>query len=127
MSGETTVHGIPASAGVAGGPAHWVRSEADLERFQPGSVLLARMTSPDWGSAYQRCAAVVTIEGGMLCHAAIVAREEGVPAVVGVGPALESVPQGATLLVDGTYGSVQVRAVEGTSADGDTQPRQPAR
>lgn len=76
--------------------------------FQVGEVLLAKMTSPDWGEVFQRAVAVVTEQGGMLCHAAIVAREEGIPAVVGVGPMLSEVENGTLVAVDGDEGIVQI-------------------
>ncbi|MEU8079269.1 PEP-utilizing enzyme [Catellatospora citrea] len=104
--------GIGASDGIAEGPAHWVRSAEDLEQFEPGAVLVAQMTSPDWGSAYQNAAAVVTMEGGMLCHAAIVAREEGIPAVVGLGSDLGLVKDGVRVRVDGSAGLVILAATD---------------
>ena len=100
-------YGLGASEGTANGPARWIDSQDDLEAFLAGEVLVARMTSPDWGAVYQRAAAVVTMEGGMLCHAALVAREENIPAVVGIGDALRSVRTGQILYVDGTEGAIR--------------------
>jgi pyruvate,water dikinase len=81
------------------GPARVIRSLADMNRVQPGDVLVADMTDPDWEPVMKRAAAIVTNRGGRTCHAAIIARELGVPAVVGTGNALEAVPDGAAVTV----------------------------
>ena len=100
--------GISASGGKAEDKVRWILSESDMEKFQVGEVLFAKMTSPDWGNLFQKASAVVTEQGGMLCHAAIVAREEGIPAVVGVGETLAKVPNGAKVFVDGDEGVVRI-------------------
>lgn len=104
-----TIHGIGASTGQAEGPAHWILSASDIEQFQVGEVLLAKMTSPDWGEVFQKAAGVATEQGGMLCHAAIVAREEGIPAVVGLGAMLAEIKNGVIVLIDGDEGTVMVK------------------
>lgn len=104
MSIELT--GIAASDGEAYAPARWIETDADLEQFQSGEILLARMTSPDWGTVFDRAAAVATMEGGMLCHAALVARESGIPAVVGLGAGLRDIITGSMVRVDGSEGLV---------------------
>lgn len=103
-----TIVGISASPGSARGPARWVQTATDLEEFQIGDILLAKMTSPDWGQIFQKAGAVATEQGGMLCHAAIVAREEGIPAVVGLGPDLARITNGMIVAVDGDEGIVEV-------------------
>ncbi len=70
-----------------------------MAEVQPGEVLIAEMTDPDWEPVMKRAAAIVTDRGGRTCHAAIVARELGVPAVVGTGDATRSVPDGAEVTV----------------------------
>jgi phosphoenolpyruvate synthase/pyruvate phosphate dikinase len=100
--------GISGSSGKVEGTVRWVLSESDFENFQVGEVLFAKMTSPDWGNLFQKASAVVTEQGGMLCHAAIVAREEGIPAVVGIGEALAEVPNGTRVIVDGDEGVVTI-------------------
>lgn len=100
--------GISAASGKAEGTVRWVLSESDLENFQVGEILFAKMTSPDWGSLFQKAAAVVTEQGGMLCHAAIVAREEDIPAVVGIGEELAEISNGTKVVVDGDEGTVIV-------------------
>ena len=67
-----------------------------MHEVQPGDVLVAEMTDPDWEPVMKRAAAIVTNRGGRTCHAAIIARELGVPAVVGSGDATERVPDGAS-------------------------------
>ena len=84
---------------VGQGTVRIVRSVREIERVQPGDVLVTDMTDPDWEPVMKRAAAIVTNRGGRTCHAAIIARELGVPAVVGTGNALEAVPDGAAVTV----------------------------
>ena len=81
------------------GTARVVRTLEDMHRVQPGDVLVADMTDPDWEPVMKRSAAIVTNRGGRTCHAAIIARELGVPAVVGTGNALELVEDGTVVTV----------------------------
>ena len=76
------------------------------KRLQPGEVLVAPMTNPDWVPTIRRAAALVTDGGGMTCHAAIVARELGVPCVVGTGHATTTLHDGERVTVDGNRGNV---------------------
>jgi pyruvate,water dikinase len=76
---------------IGSGVARVVRSLAEMSKFQPGDVLVADMTDPDWEPIMKRAAAIVTNRGGRTCHAAIIARELGVPAVVGTGDAMRSI------------------------------------
>ncbi|MGW7003965.1 PEP-utilizing enzyme [Streptomyces sp. NPDC054933] len=107
-TGARVVQGIPASSGLAAGRGLRLRDVAD-PRWKPGTVLLTEETDPDWVPLMAEAAAMVTAEGGMLCHAAIIARELGVPCVTGVGTAaLEQLASGGTLAVDGTAGTVSL-------------------
>ncbi|HEU4774213.1 MAG TPA: phosphoenolpyruvate synthase [Lysobacter sp.] len=81
------------------GVARVVRSLTDMARVQPGDVLVADMTDPDWEPVMKRASAIVTNRGGRTCHAAIIARELGVPAVVGTGNALDAIKDGQTVTV----------------------------
>jgi len=72
---------------IGAGPTRVIKSAAEMHRIQPGDVLVADMTDPDWEPVMKRAAAIVTNRGGRTCHAAIIARELGVPAVVGCGDA----------------------------------------
>ena len=84
---------------VGTGPVRIVRSVAEMERVQPGDVLVADMTDPNWEPVMKRAAAIVTNRGGRTCHAAIISRELGVPAVVGCGDATEVLKDGALVTV----------------------------
>jgi len=81
------------------GTARVVRTLADMSRVQPGDVLVADMTDPDWEPVMKRSAAIVTNRGGRTCHAAIIARELGVPAVVGTGNGLDAIQDGQVVTI----------------------------
>ena len=84
---------------IASGRARFVASAAEIERVQPGDVLVADMTDPDWEPIMKRAAAIVTRRGGRTCHAAIIARELGVPAVVGCGDSADDIRDGQEITV----------------------------
>ncbi len=102
------LHATPASPGSARGPARIVRGPQDFQRVQAGDVLICPTTTPAWTPLFGSIAALVTNTGGILCHAAVIAREYGLPAVVGAGVATSVVPNGATVEVDGAAGTVTV-------------------
>ena len=102
----TLVHGLGASPGRASGPVRVLRSAAESASLVQGEILVARMTSPDWVPVMRRAAAIVTDSGGMTSHAAIVARELGVPCVVGTHHATELLKDGVVVTVDGASGAV---------------------
>jgi pyruvate,water dikinase len=106
--GTAGVGGNPGSAGVARGRARIIASLDEVDRLGPGDVLVTPMTTPPWTPLFARVAAVVTDVGGILSHAAVVAREYGIPAVVGTGIATAEIPDGALVEVDGTAGTVRV-------------------
>jgi pyruvate,water dikinase len=81
------------------GPVRLVRSPAEMDRVQPGDVLVTDMTDPNWEPVMKRASAIVTNRGGRTCHAAIIARELGIPAVVGCGDATERVADEALVTV----------------------------
>jgi pyruvate,water dikinase len=83
-----------------------VRSVDDFSRVRRGDVLVCRTTDPAWTPLFRLAAAVVTETGGVLSHAAIVAREFGIPAIVGATHAMTSLSDGAPITVDGTAGTV---------------------
>nr|BFE57923.1 hypothetical protein GCM10020063_024490 [Dactylosporangium thailandense] len=97
---------LGASAGRASGPVRIVRSVDDFGRVRRGDVLVCRTTDPAWTPLFRVVAAVVTETGGVLCHAAIVAREFGIPAVVGVGPSIRRFTDGSVVTVDGAAGTI---------------------
>ena len=100
--------GSPGSAGTVRGPARIVRSIAEADRIQPGDVLVAETTAPPWTPLFATVAAVVTDTGGALSHCAVVAREYGIPAVVGVGIATQAIADGQMVEVDGNAGIVRL-------------------
>jgi pyruvate,water dikinase len=93
------VSGRAIGSRIGAGAARVVRSAADMPRVQAGDVLVADMTDPDWEPVMKRAAAIVTNRGGRTCHAAIIARELGIPAVVGCGDATQKIPEGALVTV----------------------------
>ena len=104
------IRGVGASPGVAEGRARLVSGLADFARVEPGDVLVATTTTPAWTPLFPSLAALVTATGGILSHAAVVAREYRLPAVVGAPNALEALPDGARVRVDGSTGTVVVLA-----------------
>lgn len=84
---------------VGTGPVRLVHSTAEMDRVQPGDVLVTDMTDPNWEPVMKRASAIVTNRGGRTCHAAIIARELGIPAVVGCGHATEALKDGTLVTV----------------------------
>ncbi|WP_140910285.1 phosphoenolpyruvate synthase [Cognatiluteimonas lumbrici] len=97
--GEVVCEGRAIGQKIGSGVARVVRSLDDMNAVQPGDVLVADMTDPDWEPVMKRASAIVTNRGGRTCHAAIIARELGVPAVVGTGNALDAIPDGKEVTV----------------------------
>lgn len=102
------VHGTAASRGTAAGRARIVRGREDFGRVERGDVLVCTTTTPAWTPLFGSVAALVTDTGGILCHAAVVAREYEIPAVVGADVATEVIPDGARVEIDGTAGTVTI-------------------
>ncbi|MEO8804973.1 MAG: phosphoenolpyruvate synthase [Burkholderiaceae bacterium] len=120
--GTTVASGRAVGDGIAAGRAHVITDVAQLGSFQPGEVLVADTTMPDWGTVMKIAAAVVTNRGGRTCHAAIVAREMGIPAVVGCDTATRTIRSGDEITVscaEGSQGRVYAGAIafEKTSTD----------
>ena len=84
---------------IGSGAAKVIMSLDDMDRIKPGDVLVTDMTDPDWEPIMKRASAIVTNRGGRTCHAAIIARELGVPAVVGCGDATETIPEDTNITV----------------------------
>jgi len=103
------LQGLAASRGRYEGRARIVRDPSDLAKVSRGDVLVAQTTSPAYNVILPTVGAVVTDRGGTLCHAAIIAREFSVPAVVGISQATSRIPDGAQVLVDGDHGVVAIR------------------
>ena len=105
---QPVLTGLPVNSGVYEGTARLVDSPADFDRVRPGDVLVTRMTSPYFTVVLPLLGAIVTDRGGQLCHAAIVAREYGIPGIVGTREATSTIPDGAQVRVDGTTGEVRL-------------------
>ena len=98
-SGTVLAEGRAIGQKIGTGPVRLVRTPAEMDRVQPGDVLVTEMTDPNWEPVMKRASAIVTNRGGRTCHAAIIARELGIPAVVGCGDATEKVVEGALVTV----------------------------
>ena len=112
VEGKILVKGLGASPGIATGRVKVILSEDEISKVEEGDILVTTMTTPDMVPAMKRAAAIVTDEGGMTCHAAIVSRELGVPAVVGTKEATKVLKDGMIVTVDGDKGVVYAGRVE---------------
>jgi pyruvate,water dikinase len=99
---------IGASDGLVEGPAHVALSLEDLEGLAPGAILVVPATNPAWMHAFVRIAGIVTDQGGSLSHAAVVAREYRIPAVLGTQRATLDIQHGRIIRIDGTNGTVEI-------------------
>ncbi len=99
--------GNPVSAGVVEGSAHVVR-DPQRETLQPGEILVAAFTDPGWTPLFINAVGLVTEIGGALAHGSVVAREYGIPAVVGMRGATQKIRTGQRLRVDGKRGVVEI-------------------
>jgi len=104
-----TLNGSGASAGKVRARACVMRGPEDFSRMQPGDVIVAVITTPAWTPLFARAAAVVTDIGGPLSHSSIVAREYGIPAVLGTGAATRRIQDGQMITVDGNAGTVSLK------------------
>jgi pyruvate,water dikinase len=105
-SDDAIVSGVPASAGRVTGPVRLVRGPHEFDRLQAGEILVAPLTAPAWTPLFARAAAVVTDVGSPAAHASIIAREYGIPAVVGCVDATSRLRDGMLVTVDGGTGNV---------------------
>ncbi|HEV2519489.1 MAG TPA: phosphoenolpyruvate synthase [Thermoplasmata archaeon] len=129
-AGSALVRGFGASPGIAGGTARLLRTASEMGRLRAGEILVTTMTTPDMVPAMAQAGAIVTDEGGMTCHAAIVSRELGVPCVVGTRQATKMIAEGAAVSVDGKAGAVyaglaraeQAKAARPTAQGGSADP-----
>lgn len=98
-TGRALVEGRAIGQRIGSGPVRVLDSVEEMQVFQPGDVLVADMTDPDWEPIMKRASAIVTNRGGRTCHAAIIARELGIPAIVGTGTATEILAPGQAVTV----------------------------
>ena len=101
LKGHSTILSTGRAIGqkIGAGPVRVIRHPSEMDRVQPGDVLVADMTDPNWEPVMKRASAIVTNRGGRTCHAAIIARELGVPAVVGCGDATDVLKDGMVVTV----------------------------
>ena len=104
--GELVLSGTPGSSGAVTGPVRIVRGSTDFPAVRPGDIIVCPYTDPAWVPLLRLAVGVVTETGGVLSHAAIIARERRVPAVVGVTSAMSRLVDGARVTIDGHSGTV---------------------
>jgi pyruvate,water dikinase len=114
-----TLSGISGSPGVVEGVARVVRTVDDFDDVAEGDILICQMTNPAWVVLFTKIIAVVTDTGGTTSHPAVLAREFGIPAVVGTSEATHKIASGDRIRVDGTNGTVDItaRAANRTNRD----------
>jgi pyruvate,water dikinase len=108
--GKGIVRGVPASPGRATGKVKIIRTPKEFEKLVPGEVLVAPATTPAWTVLFGRAIAIVTDTGSLMAHASLVAREFGIPAVVGTGNATIILQDGLVVTVDGNIGIIELAA-----------------
>ena len=105
---ENEITGFAASPGIAEGIARVLKNANEISQIKEGEILVCPVTNPSWGPVFGKIAAAVSDIGGTMSHAAIVAREYGMPAVVGTGAATKRITTGQRLRVDGNLGIVTI-------------------
>ncbi|MWV65561.1 phosphoenolpyruvate synthase [Halorubrum sp. JWXQ-INN 858] len=124
---DVLVHGLGASPGIVSGAVRIVTKLDHLDQVQEGDILVTEMTMPDMVPAMKRAAGIVTDEGGMTSHAAIVSRELGVPAVVGTGTGTRDLQNGQPITIDGDKGTIRAGADEDAQPAEEFEPVEAAR
>jgi pyruvate,water dikinase len=122
--------GIPASPGMGTGTVRILKSPKEIDKIKSGDILVAPMTSPDYVPAMKKATAIVTNEGGMTSHAAIVSREMGIPCVVGTKDGTKKLKDGDVITVNGSTGEIYMggnkdNKIRGTSPDLTTHHSNP--
>jgi len=106
LEGEVILEGLAASPGIASGKIKIVEEMSDLPKIKKGDILVTKMTNPDMVVTMQRSSAIITEEGGLTAHAAIVSREMGIPCIVGTQEATTLLKDGETITIDGYNGKI---------------------
>lgn len=117
IDGQLITEGMPASPGVASGVVKIIHEMSDLEKIKDGDILVTTMTNPDMVVSMQKAAAILTSEGGVTAHAAIVSREMGIPAIVGAQDCLDKLKDGDEITIDGYSGKVFQGRAENKSVE----------
>ena len=111
-----TMRGFPVSSGRVTAPASVILGPEDFDNMRPGSILVSPLTTPAWTQLFAHAVGLVTDMGSILAHGSIVAREYGIPAVLGVGNGTVRIKHGQTLTIDGDAGTVLIHEEEGAKA-----------
>ena len=127
IDADTILQGLGASPGVVSGSVRVVTKLDHLDQVQEGDILVTEMTMPDMVPAMKRAAGIVTDEGGMTSHAAIISRELGVPAVVGSSSATRELEDDQMITMDGDKGTIRAGAEEGAEPAEEFEPVEEAR
>jgi pyruvate,water dikinase len=129
--GDVLIKGLGASPGIVSGSVRIVRKLDQLDKVGEGDIIVTEMTTPDMVPAMKRAAGIITDEGGMTSHAAIVSRELGVPAVVGCGSATETLADGQLVTLDGDKGTITEGTTQKESSSepehADVRPQNPVK
>ncbi|AWN74785.1 phosphoenolpyruvate synthase [Legionella anisa] len=130
QKGEILAEGRSIGQRIGQGRARIIKDVSEMDRVQPGDVLISDMTDPDWEPVMKRASAIVTNRGGRTCHAAIIARELGIPAVVGCGDATKTIRDGDEVTVscaegDNGYVYAGLLPFEQVQLDVETMPELP--
>jgi len=130
-TGDVLVDGLGSSPGTVSGPARIVIKLDDLDKVSEGDIIVTEMTMPDMVPAMKRASGIITDEGGMTSHAAIVSRELGVPAIVGTTNATTTLEDGQVVTLDGDKGAVlegsEVEPDEETEPVEEVRPQSPVK
>jgi pyruvate,water dikinase len=108
LADTTAIRGIGASPGIVSGRARVVRSLAEISDLQDREILVTRQTDPSWTAVFPRIAGLILETGGALAHGASLCREYGLPCVTAVDSAMERIPDGAMVALDGGGGTVRL-------------------
>ncbi|MFC4359996.1 phosphoenolpyruvate synthase [Halobium salinum] len=119
---EVIMRGLGASPGIASGPVRIISKLDQLDKVSDGDIMVTEMTMPDMVPAMKRAAGIITDEGGMTSHAAIVSRELGVPAVVGTGSATRQLEDGQTVTLDGDKGTIREGEADTSTGEEQREP-----
>jgi pyruvate,water dikinase len=109
---DGAIAGVPGSPGLHTGPARVIHEQSEFSRLRPGDVLVCPITSPAWSLLFAQAGAVVTDGGGVLAHAAVIAREYAIPAVLATRDATRRLRDGEIVTVDGTAGLVRIHEAQ---------------
>jgi len=126
-SEEIILKGLGSSPGTGSGKISMIFNLEEIDKVKEGNILVTTMTNPDMVPAMKRANAIVTEEGGMTCHAAIVSRELGIPCIVGTGTATKILKTGEVITVDGSRGVVYRGASKKKAADAEEKVAAPAK